>query len=426
MRMRQVKPYPWCWLALSALAGACSDDDKDTAPAHGDCTLEIAPSSDDHGKVQGALIDAKEGDVICLKAGTFHFDNQLSLSANKVTLRGTDGTVLDFSKQTAGANGIEVTGNGDTVESLKIVDTKGDGVRATEVDGVTFRKLHVEWSRGPDTQNGGYGIYPVSSTHVLVENCFTSGASDTGIYVGQSNTIIIRGNESTLNVAGIEIENSSEAEAYDNYCHDNTAGLLVFNLPGLRAQGGKHANVHDNRLEQNNHENFSAPGNILNDAPAGTGLFILAADENQIHKNHISGNQSSGISVLSWYVTQRDDEGKADPKYDFYPEGNYIYDNDLSNNGGDPVDRALLIATLAGEKTIADIAWDGIIDWEKYYPDGVPENPDPGWIPVARRNCFKPGDASFINLDLEHDGKNKTTSPGDFECEHDPLPAIKL
>ena len=414
-------------LALAALASACADNDKNaSASIAAACTVEVAPSSDDQSKVQGALIHAKAEDVICFGAGTFHFADQLSLSADRVTLRGVDGTVFDFSDQTSGASGIEVTGDGDSVESLKIIDPKGDGVRATEVDGVAFRKLDVEWSRGPDAQNGECGICSVRSSRILIEDCFTSGASDSGIYISESQTIIVRGNEAAMNVAGIELENSSESEVYDNDCHDNTAGLLVFNLPGLRTQGGMHADVHDNRIEHNNQENFAAAGGIVQDEPPGTGVFILAADANQIHANHISDNHSFGISVLSWYAVHRDDEGKADPKYDFYPESNYVFDNDMSNNGDAPRDRAALVAALAGETRMPDIAWDGTIDWEKYYPDGVPNAPDPGWIPVVRRNCFKPGSASFMNLDLEHNGQNKSSSPGAFACEHASLPAIKL
>jgi parallel beta-helix repeat protein len=426
MRTRQWQPHPSCWLAIIAIAGAC--DHGDTSPstdAHA-CTIELAPSSDDQNQVQGALLDAHKGDVICFKAGTFRFRNQLTLNANEVTLRGVDGTVLDFSDQTAGANAVELTGDKDTVESLKIIDTKGDAVRATEVNGVTFRKLHVEWTRGPDNQNGSHGISAVSSTRILIEDCFTSGASDGGMYVSQSSKIVIRSSEVTSNVAGIEIENCTDAEIYDNDCHDNTAGVLVSDVPGLTVQGGKRADVHDNRVQQNNHENFSAPARIVHDAAPGSGVVILAADDNQIHDNQISDDHSYGVAVLSWYTTQRDDEGRADPKYDFFPEGNYVFDNDLSNNGDEPEGSAATIAASAGETTNANVVWDGTIDWKKYYRDGVPDNPDPGWIPSPNLNCFKPGSASYMNLDLEHEGANKSSSPGDFECEQPSLPAIEL
>lgn len=161
--------------------------------------------------LQGALIDAESGDTVCLKEGRFKLTRQITLSTDGVTVRGEEGTVLDFSEQTAGANGFEISANHDTLESVRIENPKGDGVRATEVDSPTIRDVEVVWTGGPSTDNGGYGIYPVLAKNVLVEDCFASGASDAGIYVGQSKDIVIRNNEVTENVAGIETASASRS-----------------------------------------------------------------------------------------------------------------------------------------------------------------------------------------------------------------------
>src|SRR5262249_46815090 len=145
-------------------------------------TIDVAPSDNDDDTVLGALIDAQSGDMVRFAKGHYHFKNQLSLASSRVTLKGDPDTLLDFSGQAAGANGIEITGNDDVVDTLHVVDTKGDGIRATQVDGLTVRNVRVEWTGGPSTSNGGYGIYPVTSSRILVEKCFASGASDTGIY----------------------------------------------------------------------------------------------------------------------------------------------------------------------------------------------------------------------------------------------------
>ncbi|MFU8802888.1 MAG: hypothetical protein ACNA8W_03670 [Bradymonadaceae bacterium] len=47
------------------------------------------------------------------------------------------------------------------------------------------------WDRGPHEDNGAYGIYPVQSTDVLVENCVVRGASDAGIHVGHPEESIL-------------------------------------------------------------------------------------------------------------------------------------------------------------------------------------------------------------------------------------------
>lgn len=424
----------WVCIAVGlSIAGfACGDADE-SAPkdAGGDdkdagskaCSITVSPSKDDQSKLQGAFIDAESGDTICLKKGTYKLTGQLTLATERVTVKGEAGTVLDFSGQTSGANGIELSADHDTLDTLRIENPKGDGVRATNVDYPTIRNVHVEWTAGPKATNGGYGIYPVMSSHVLVEKCFTSGASDTGIYVGQSHDIVIRDNESTGNVAGFEVENSTDAEVYDNHAHGNSGGVLVFNLPGLTVKDGKRANVHDNRIEDNNLENFAPPGNIVQTVPQGTGLFVLASDDNEIHGNTIKNHKSIGVAIISWYLLQRDDEGKMDPEYDWFPERNNIHGNTLSDNGAELQGSSLLIATVAGESRLPDLVWDGLVDTDKLGSETV-EN---GVPPESLRNCFKGnGAATFINLDMEHSGAGKSTEVTPYECTRTALEKIEL
>jgi hypothetical protein len=60
--------------------------------------------------LQEQLIAAKPGTVIELPAGKFHFDRTLSLTVDKVTLRGKgmDKTILSFAGQKEGAQGLLV------------------------------------------------------------------------------------------------------------------------------------------------------------------------------------------------------------------------------------------------------------------------------------------------------------------------------
>jgi parallel beta-helix repeat protein len=425
-----------CVLGLCcSLWVGCGDDASPAAQgpdagAKAPCTVTISPSDDDQSALQGALIDAASGDTVCLAAGRFKLTGQLSLATDRVTLRGLAKTVLDFSGQTSGANGIELSANHDTLDTLQIENPKGDGVRATEVDHPTIRNLHVAWTNGPDAANGGYGIYPVTSSNVLIEDCYAAGASDTGIYVGQSHDIVIRNNEATGNVAGIEVENSTDAEVFGNHLHGNTAGILVFNLPGLTVKDGKRANVHDNMVEDNNLENFAPEGNIVHDVPAGTGMFVLASDENEVHANTVRKHDSVGIAVLSWYVAQRDAEGKKDAMFDWFPERNYVHDNQLSDNGQMPHGTAMTIAQLVGIEKNPDIEWDGIVDTDKLSADEQPPagGGDAAFVPPdAVRNCFKANaEASFMNVDLEMFGKRKSSDVTPYACTRPALPAIKL
>jgi len=196
----------------------------------------------------------------------------------------------------------------------------------------------------------------------------------------------------------------------------------------LTVKDGKRANIHDNVVENNNGMNFAATGNIVHDVPPGTGMFVLASDRNEIHDNKVMGNQSVGVAILSWFVALRDPEGHADPEFDWYPEGNFVHDNEMKDNGKDPVDRAKLIAGLVGIDALSDVTWDGIVDGGKIYGDaGTPDAGVPASeIPSQLLNCFPDDGSTFLNLDLEHNGRAKTQDRSVFECQKPSLSPIKL
>ena len=47
-----------------------------------------------------------------------------------------------------------------TIEHLAIEDSKGDGLKINDGENITIRDVRVEWTGGPKTTNGAYGIYP--------------------------------------------------------------------------------------------------------------------------------------------------------------------------------------------------------------------------------------------------------------------------
>src|SRR6185436_4401107 len=141
-------------------------------------------------------------------------------------------------------------------EDLAIEDAAGDALKIDGGTNITIRRVRVEWTDGPKTTNGPYGLYPVNCSKVLSEECVAIGASDAGIYVGQSDQVIVRRNRAEKNVAAIEIENTKHADVYDNKVTGNTGGIMVFNLPDLPVQGGGHVRVFNNQVVANNTPNF--------------------------------------------------------------------------------------------------------------------------------------------------------------------------
>ena len=120
---------------------------------------------------------------------------------------------------------------------------------------------------------------------MLIENSYVSGASDAGIYVGQSEDIVVRRNAAVGNVAGIEIENSNRADVYENAVSKNTGGILVFDLPNLPKMGGGQVRVFKNAVAANDTPNFAPKGNIVASVRRGTGVLVMANDGVEITEN---------------------------------------------------------------------------------------------------------------------------------------------
>ena len=162
------------------------------------------------------------------------------------------------------------------MEGFTVADSKGDAIKVQACENVIMRDLETTWTGGKQATNGAYGLYPVSSKNVLMEKCEASYASDAGIYVGQSTNVVVRDNYAHNNVAGIEIENTISGEVYNNKATDNTAGMLIFDMPDLPQANGDRIKFYDNVMEGNNGENFAPPGIVVSTLPPGTCLLYTS------------------------------------------------------------------------------------------------------------------------------------------------------
>ncbi len=366
------------------------------------------------------LIAAEPGDVIEIPEGLHEFDRSLTLTVDGVTIRGAgmDKTILSFKNQIAGAEGLLVTASDFLIEDLAIEDTVGDALKINEGDNITIRRVRTEWTNGPDTDNGAYGIYPVQTTNVLMEGNVAIGASDAGIYVGQSKNVIVRDNRAERNVAGIEIENTVNADVYANVATGNTGGILVFNMPQLK-QAGYGTRVFDNDVFENNTKNFGHPGTPVASVPAGSGVVINSNDGVEIFNNRIADHKTSNIIISSLYSTGYSDSAISE-SFDAYPEGVFIYDNTLSG-GGDAPDgndlKLLKIAKFGLNGSLPDILWDGYMDEAKLV-DGA--------LPDELRICVRNGEAQVLNADGPNGYKNPRIEDGAFDCALEKLPPVEF
>lgn len=367
------------------------------------------------------LIDAKPGDVIEIPAGVYAIDRGLSLDVDGVTLRGKGmgRTILTFKGQTAGAEGLLVNASNFTIEDLAIEDARGDALKVNEGENIVIRRVRTEWTGGPKTTNGAYGIYPVQVKNLLIEDCVAIGASDAGVYVGQSNRVVVRRNRAEFNVAGIEIENTQNADVYDNLATNNTGGILVFNMPNLKVPGFA-TRVFRNRVVGNNTKNFGLKGSAVASVPAGTGVIINSNDQVEIFDNDIGGNDTANVIISSYFSTGYMNQKGVATTFDPWPEAIFIHDNRFTPGGGKPdgLDlQALRVALFGVTGRLPDVLWDGYLDLKKFKGG----KPDP-----ALAICVDNGAAQVLNAD----GPNKNKSPkltGEaLRCRLPPLPAIAV
>ena len=405
-----MKPHLLLILLLPALLTSCIEDKKNSTPKAQDPASDAQSSEDeeityrqdvsysmraiedktglrhrrdlpteelgaldslDVKQLQMALYNAKKDDTIFLEKGVYHLSNELIISeVNGITLqgKGMGRTIINFADQQAGGQGININkANNITLCDFSVYDAHGDGIKTKGCNHMIMRNLEVLWTKGPHPKNGGYGLYPVESQGILLEQCMVAGASDAGIYVGQSLDVVVKNCYVYHNVAGIEIENCTRSLVYDNVAEDNTGGILVFNLPDLPVNpDGEFCQVYDNIIVHNNHLNFAPEGNMVAIVAPGSGIVLLAAKSCEVFNNEIRDNKTMGIAVASYFVHNPNEETTA--QFSPYSSNISIHDNQYSCNPSFYADNStpfgLLVLTSGNSGRGFDLLSDGVFTEE--------------------------------------------------------------
>ncbi|CAA0080261.1 Uncharacterised protein [Zhongshania aliphaticivorans] len=434
------------FLGLAGCGGSSSSSSSGDNPDGGDPGTEnpdpseeavgrtflIEPGENATTEMLVAMIEAKPKDVIEFAAGYFELTSGIQISGTEDILvkgQGMDKTVLSFKNSGSQEGFLATTVRGITVEDLTVLDSPGDAFKLQGVDHGTLRHVRAIWSSGRNTDNedtitaenyttklniactdparhnpdnpnpletdttspdynvsklsGRYGVYPVNSQNILVEFSESIGASDAGIYVGQTDNAIIRNSRTAFNVFGFEIENVRGGEYKDNLSECNTGGFLVYDLDGLTRYGSR-TRMHGNVSRNNNTYNFAEPGSIVSNVPRGTGMLTMGYDKIDVFNNTFENNGTAGILHISYKLLGV----PGDRRMDLYSEGVHVWNNTFNDNGNDlpSPDFAAIIdtggeqitsafPTLVGLKMLvgsgqyrgAHIAWDGYED--EYNPD---------------------------------------------------------
>ncbi|HUH74608.1 MAG TPA: parallel beta-helix domain-containing protein [Chitinophagales bacterium] len=321
---------------------ACKKDTKDIIkdPDY-DTHLKFIPGEET--KIIEALLTIKNKTWIELAEGKYSFENLSIVGVDmiKFTGAGKDKTILDFSNQSSGGEGILITDISNFIISgMKIMDSEGDLLKVRKGYNVIINNIAAVWSKEGDSTNGGYGLYPVLCDGIVIDSCYVEGASDAGIYVGQSNDAVIKNSKAYKNVAGCEVENTTNAEVYNNEFYGNTGGLLIFDLPGLSKKGGK-IKVYNNYIHDNNYKNFAPSASFgtstgVGNCPPGSGILHVATSDVEIFNNRIINNNTASIFVVSGLILDENAIDKIGDNYDPFPKNISIHDNEMSKKPNFP------------------------------------------------------------------------------------------
>ncbi|GAB4582068.1 MAG: hypothetical protein Fur0022_48210 [Anaerolineales bacterium] len=309
------------------------------APPREPQTFTIQPGE----SIQAVVDQAQAGDTIMLAFGTYH--ERVVIDLNDITILGTPNEAGEWPTMDGEGvlpEAIVSSGNNFEVGYLRVINYTSTGILAEGATGVHMHHLFAE-------NTGIYGLYPVRSTDILIEDSVVIGTRDAGIYAGQSENVVIRKNEVYGNVLGIEAENTVNTEIYGNHAHDNTMGILVVLLPNLTSKVNLYTKVYDNVIENNNTANFADAGTAAAIAPAGSGIALIGVDYAEVYNNTIRGNKTAGVGVFDLAIAFERDRINVPTR----PEFNRIYGNTFANNGYD-ADAFVAELGIPG----ADILWD--------------------------------------------------------------------
>lgn len=383
------------------------------------CTQPQLTSEELYEQLQEQMIEVEEGGVIEIPEGTYQFTSDLTMrDVKNVTIKGAgmDKTIINFGKQTEGAQGFYIKADGVTISDMTIQDLSGDGIKVHESKDVTIRNVKVEWTAGSSSENGAYALYPVLCDGLLIEKCELYNASDAGIYAGQSRNVILRDNYASKNVQGIAIENCDVVDVYNNTCEGNACGIAFYNLPDLVLKRGTNVRIHHNTIRNNNHDNFGDPGAIVGVLPGGTGSFILAGRNVEMDHNTFSNHKTTSTGIISYQLTERPISDSL-----YYPFSTAIHIHDNTYEQQEPMlpDTAKrlgkLIASLFNDQP-PHIIYDGIFD---------PELIDTETMSIAPEDmiCIKNNNTSFANINAPNGFEDVSRELDGFDCE---LPRPKI
>ena len=321
-------------LAVAGLAGCGGGDDAGEQPVGSPATIRVPQ---DAQTIAAAVARAKPGDLVLVGPGVYH--ETVEVKTPRVTLRGLDRSRVIIDGDVVRPNGVVLTADGGAVQNLTVRNAVLNGVLvsgSTDAEGNGIGNGSAGYSRRDAAKspplngfvvdhvtsynNGLYGIYAFNARGGLIENTYTSGMADSGIYVGQCEPcdIAVRSNVAERNAVGYEGANTNgRMYVYANRFVGNRVGATTGSEHQEAFVPQDDAVVAGNVIAANSEARTPAQA----EGGFGIGLGISGGTNNTLSHNLIESNPVAGLVLTN-----------AD---DLPPIANRIARNSFRSNGVD-------------------------------------------------------------------------------------------
>ena len=308
-------------LVAAALVSPASATDSHKADSHK--TWRVSPGM---GTISKAVTDAKAGDTLELKKGTF-FDSVLIDKTLTIRGAGWSKTIIkplanplnpcNFEEEVLGLcvlGAVDAMFNPDftkPVKNVKISDLRltgfADGVLGFNAKGLKVKDVRAD-------HNTGYGIAAFASTLSVFSENRTSWNGFAGLYMGDSPKArnVISKNKTDHNGIGIFMRDSTKLTATDNDAWGNCAGILALNSGHGAVPAGDYKII-DNDVEANNK---ACPSAGEDPAFSGLGIALAGVHDVLVKDNEVKNHRSKAASDVpkgGIVVFSTAGDGGADP-----------------------------------------------------------------------------------------------------------------
>jgi Right handed beta helix region len=300
------RPLAAVLAGLLVLAAACGGDDDtaeaDAEDAGGGASVEDALRvPDDYDTIQAAVDAAEPGDLVLVGPGVY--DEAVNVETDRLTIRGLDRNEVILDGGFEMDNGIRVVGaDGVAIENMTARNYTNNGFFWTGVDG--YRGSYLTTYR-----IGDYGIYAFDSTSGLIEQSYTSGSPDAGVYIGQCFPCdaVIDGVVSEYNGLGYSGTNSGgNLLIVNSTFRYNRAGIVPNSGSYELCYPERDTTIVGNTVHSNNQPDTPAIDVAL--LAMGNGILPAGGVGNTIERNLVYDHDRTGIGLVPFPEEDANDD----------------------------------------------------------------------------------------------------------------------